>query len=871
MQPVWQLAIRNWRAKPARGILVALVVLLAVALVTLTSLLLAGARNHFEQRMTGWLGSVDVRLRPLVAKAGQTLPRKLLRTLRQNSKVQTAGGQAQVYAQFIFRKHAIIAPLTGLSWPAMGKLHPLQMVRGKLPRRTTQGWNQEIVLDGGLASSLHVKVGQSILIRLTAAKTRRVLVCGLASRSAVKRFLAQPHGYVSMGLLGDIVHGPVGLTQIDIRLKTGVNKKSFVARLQRQLGPAVKIVTAGGSRAAFAKIQQIFNRLTVLTVVPAAIGCGMFIMAIMLIGFAERVRYLGQLRCIGASRGQLAAAVICETAMPASCGILVGIGLAIPMAAAIAFHFRNIFGILPLDTAAMAWGLISGVLATLIGLLLPLGQALRVSPMAAVRVAGAGPLRRRVWPLFVAGALAVTLQRCLWEIPDSRVAVGVYALVGAPLLFFSAFAFGPPLASWLEGTGRGFLGWIWRIEGALLHGAWNRAPYRAGFLIASLLFGTAFFISMRSRGAGLIKSWEFPAHFPDAFVFSPVSPLRQNRLENLAAKVPGIKAATGLTAFWVTRQNNEPAKAAPNENSILFVAVQPRRFSRMVGLQFVRGSAAKSQASLLNGTGLLVATRLRLGAGEIPNSLVLQTLLGPRRFKVAGVVYSRGMSMAAGYMRVGHMFHSMASISVLGTLAESAEYFGIGGANMVLLRVKPGFKGMAVVMGVKAFLGRPRHPTLFSNIFNLKAMQLRGTSVRQMKRRLNAVVRRVMQAMLLLATAVFLTGGIGAGMLVAADIRSRRHELGILFAVGASRGQILRLLLAELSLNLILAILLGSLLGIYMTFMATQVDHRLTGFHSMLIISWMAIPIAAAATIIMAFAGVGLPLLRTFKRPLQMR
>lgn len=871
MQPLWQLAIRNWLAKPARGILVALVVMLAVGLVTLTSLLLAGARNHFERRMTGWLGGVDVRVRPLVAKAGQTLPIKLLHTLRGNSAVETAGGQATAYGQFVYGKHAIIAPLTGLSWPATGSLAPLQIEQGKMPGRKAGAWKQQIILDGGLARSLHVKVGESVQVRLAARNNPRLVVCGIASRSAVKRFLAQPHGYVSMGLFGKIVPAPIGLTQIDIRLKPGVNKKSFMGRLQGQFGPAVKIVAAGGSRAAFAKIQQIFNRLTILTVVPTAIGCGLFIMAIMLIGFSQRVRYLGQLRCIGASRGQLAAGVICETALPAACGILLGMGLAIPIAGEIARHFRHIFGNVALEPVAIAWGLLSGVLATFIGLLLPLGQALRISPMAAVRIAGAGALRRRVWPLFIAGLLAVILQRCLWAIPDSRVAVGVYALVGAPLLFFAAFAFGPPLASWLEGMWRGILGWLWRIEGGLLHGAWNRAPYRAGFLIASLLFGTAFFISMRSRGAGLIKSWEFPAHFPDAFVFSPVTPLRQNRLDNLAAKVPGVKAATGLTAFWVSRQNIGPAKAGPSGSNILFVAVQPRRFSKMVGLQFVRGSAAQAEAMLQNGTGLLVATRLRHGEGAIPKVIVLQTLLGPRRFKVAGVVYSHGMSMAAGYMRVGHIFHSMASISVLGTLAESAEYFGIGGANMVLLTVKPGVKGMAVVVGVKAFLGRPEHPTLFSNIFNFKAMQLRGTSVRAMKRHLDAVVRRVMQAMLLLATAVFLIGGIGAGMLVAADIRSRRHELGILFAVGASRGQILRLLLAELSLNLVLAIVLGSVLGIYMTFMATQVDHRLTGFHSLLIISWTAIPIAAAATVCMAFAGVGLPLVRTFKRPLQMR
>ncbi len=870
MQLLWQLAIRNWRIKPGRGILAAAVVLLAVGLVTFTGLLLMAAQRHFHHRLTAWLGGTDVRVRPLVAQAGRKIPAIMLANIAQLHGVAFCGGKTSAWARFSHGGHASLAKLEAISWPEMNRLDPLILSSGRLPADVRGGWGNRIVLDGGLAGSLHVRPATVINVITASKKAANLQLSGIVSRSAVKRFLQPPRGYISTRLFHRLFPASAGYSEIDIRLKRGVNKQLFIRALRKFAGPAVTIASAGNARAAFHKVRELFSRIRILVVVPIAAGSGLLILAIMVTGIADRVRYLGQLRCLGAGRGQLVGAVLLEAVLPAIAGIAMGIAGAAAAAVLLAGHFPTIFGAVALTPGALFWGIVTGILAAGIGVIVPLAQALRASPMAAVRIAAAGPLYRPIWPFLAFGAACVALQRLLWLIPSNRLAVVVYAVVGGPLLFAAAFAMGPVLAAWLEGFSRRLLRRIWRINGELLYGTWRRKPFRTGFLIVSMMFATAFLISMRSRGAGLIKSWEFPAHFPDAFVFSPVSPLSAKRLRQLPGKVAGIKAAGSLTAFWVApaaRRGN----AAQATGNMLFIAAQPRRFMRMVGLRFLRGTPQTAEKLLAQGSGVLVATRLRRSAGKIPRHITLQTLYGPTTFKVAGVVYSRGMSLAAGYMRVGHIFHAMAGISILGTLRQSAKYFGIAGANMVLLTIKPGYKGMAVVIAVKSFLGRSSHPSFLSDMFNFKAMQLRGTSVRAMKRKLNAVVRRVMHALSLLAIAVFVAGGIASGLLIAADIRSRRHELGILYAVGASRWQILRLLLAEISLNVVLAVFIGMLTAIYITYMATQVDHRLMGFNSLLVISWAAAPIALAATAAAAFAGAALPLARMFRRPVCIR
>ncbi len=305
MRPLWHLAIRNLHAKPMRGILAALVVVLAVSLVTVASLLLACARGTFEKQMTQWLGDVDVRVRPLVDHFGQFVPSSTLNIVRHQPQVSVAGGKVIAFARFNHGSHVALAQLVGLSWPAMNQLRPLRLALGHDISSRGKSVDKDIVLDQGLARRLHVKPGQTLTLRGTGNKLWTMRLVGVAGRSAVKRFLQQPYGYISLRLFRQIYPQLSGLTQIDIRLKPGVNRELFAKSLKQLLGPGVKVLPGGHARAAFAGIEGLFNKLEILTVVPTALGAGLLILAVMAIGLMDRIRYLGQLRCIGASRGQL--------------------------------------------------------------------------------------------------------------------------------------------------------------------------------------------------------------------------------------------------------------------------------------------------------------------------------------------------------------------------------------------------------------------------------------------------------------------------------------------------------------------------------------------------------------------------------------
>jgi putative ABC transport system permease protein len=99
-----------------------------------------------------------------------------------------------------------------------------------------------------------------------------------------------------------------------------------------------------------------------------------------------------------------------------------------------------------------------------------------------------------------------------------------------------------------------------------------------------------------------------------------------------------------------------------------------------------------------------------------------------------------------------------------------------------------------------------------------------------------------------------LVGAIGAAILIAAAIRQRRYEFGILRAVGATRWQILRLVIAQMSILVIVGIVIGAFLGIYIALMATRVDHRMVGFDSRFVISWGSILWGALITAALATA-----------------
>ena len=71
---------------------------------------------------------------------------------------------------------------------------------------------------------------------------------------------------------------------------------------------------------------------------------------------------------------------------------------------------------------------------------------------------------------------------------------------------------------------------------------------------------------------------------------------------------------------------------------------------------------------------------------------------------------------------------------------------------------------------------------------------------------------------------------LGVANMVIASVHAKRFEFGVLRAIGAGRAQLVRLVLAEVTLIGIVAGFLGAAAGLHFAFMASQIDLLLIGF-----------------------------------------
>ncbi len=825
-----QLAISALRAKPVRALLACLTVFLAVTLMFTAGGGMDCLQASFSRNLSNQLGHTTARVLPAFASAHELLPFSDLQKIRASPGVLAAQGRCIVHMPLQFGHHISYANVVGIEMSKKSRVNPLRVSMGKTlsPRGP-----DTVVLNAALAAMLGAHVGDAIT--LGTAHSPKFILSGIVRRSAVKRFIAFPRAFIRLSVLRKF--WPVrGLSRVDVLGKPGVNSASLAAVLRRELGAGAHVQAAGSARHVFARVHRVIRDLRFAVSIPTAISAGMLLLALSMVGLSGRVRELGRLRCIGASRRQILSVIVKENALIALAAIALGLPTGWLLVRLLTLKFSHFFSVFYISPDSLILAVATGLIAILIGSALPLWVALRAQPMSAFLVLGRVGRPRRVVFSLAAGGVLILMQIAFWKIPNPHWAVGFYLFFGVPMVLLAACLICPWLVLAMEKLIGPAMARLWCIGREFVSQNWVRSPYLAGAMAAALLAGMAFFVSMQSRGQGLLASWEFPAHFPDAFVFSPFQPIPTAKINALTAHVRGVRRASALTAFWVA------GNIRGVKTRMLFVAVQPKSFIPMLGLKFVGGSSQQAQARLEHGRGIFVSPQSSRSMGlPLGSALVLDTLSGPRRVHVVGVAHSGGINIAQNYLRVGRVFHQTAAVAILGTLAEAKKWFGVPGCNMVMLSVDPQIHAMKVVIAVKKYLSAGAAPSVLGSLLGMGAMQLHGTSVRQMKRHLDQVITDVMRALSAAAIGAMLLGAVGVAIMIAASVRSRRYEFGILRALGASRSQILRIVISQVSVIIAAGVLIGIFTGIYLAFMATRVDHRMAGFDSRFIVAWSAI------------------------------
>jgi putative ABC transport system permease protein len=580
---------------------------------------------------------------------------------------------------------------------------------------------------------------------------------------------------------------------ISVEAADGVSATQLARRIDAVLPSRYLVET--GAQAAQRQAQDIkddlsFFRIVLLVVGGVALLVGSFlIFNTFAITVAQRIRELGLLRTLGATRGQVLTGMLLEAtiigALGSGLGVLAGIGFASGLSAvfeSFGIDLPNTGTVIEARTVIVA--LVVGMLVTLTAALVPALRATRVSPMAALREAELPESRTR-GRVFAAFAALLTLigigMACagLFATFDSSGTAAGLVGGGAVATLLGVSMFSPrlvrPLAS--------FAGWplerLRGITGRLARENTVRKPGRTAVTAAALMIGLAVvvFVTVFAAGISASVSNAIDRNFQGDLVlqnsdgFSPISP----GAARAAARVDGVETVSSLTF----------AGGVWNGTDIRASAVDPANVNRVLSLDWKQGSP-----STLSG----------LTDGQV----------------VVDDAWAKSNDLGVGdTVTVRTPLERLASFEIVGSVKDNADLlgnvvitesalrrdFGAHDPSITFADVAGGANAERVKQRVEDVVQR-RFPT----VDTLNQQELKDRQEEQLQQ-----VVGFFYVLLALAVVISLLGIVTT---LALSIHERTRELGMLRAVGMSRRQVRRLVRYEAVITALIGAILGTILGV---------------------------------------------------------
>jgi len=417
---VIRLILAGLRQRKLRASLTAIAILLGVAMVTGTLVLTSQITRAFDEIFQAANVGVDVRVSPRTDFEGglqsvPTLPESLVARVARVDGVRKAApelaalGSPVVDGEYVQSTGApsFVFSLTPDPFRAT------QLAEGSYPSR-----DGEVAVNEGLAAAQGLSPGARL---------------GIATRTGVKDVtLTGTVTFANVSSIGgativiatkDDVQRWFGLegkvNSIAVQAEPGVTPAVLARRIAAALPRTVEVRT--GQQDAVDQAQETteaintFLRPALLGFAVIALFVGAFIIFnTFSITVAQRLRELGLLRTIGASRRQVMASVVGEAFVIGLVAGAVGLAAGYGFAALLVWVFDTLLpGGIPVAGAQLTWGialtaLLVGVLVSVIAAVIPALRASRVPPVAALREGTEIPRGRlsRYSPVF-AGLLAI--------------------------------------------------------------------------------------------------------------------------------------------------------------------------------------------------------------------------------------------------------------------------------------------------------------------------------------------------------------------------------------------------------------------------------------------------------------------------------
>jgi putative ABC transport system permease protein len=792
---VLRATLKSLFARKVRLVLTTLSIVLGVGFVAGTFVLTDTMNTAFNQLFKQAGAGIDVVVRSQSAFTAQQqggggaadqrepIPDSVLSLVESVDGVKAASGVVTGTAQMIdpATKKAIgtFAPTFGGNWTDTNGA--LVLRQGAPPNGP-----QQVVVDAGTASKYHLRLAEAISI-VGPNDVRSFTISGITGFGSADNLGGATLALFDLKTAQDFLGKPGVFDEIDVVAADGVDPSALRANVAAVLPKGVEAVTSATVSDEQSKALQDglgFFRTALLAFAFIALFVGAFIIFnTFSIIVAQRTKEVALLRAIGASRRQVMVSVVGEafvTGLLASVlGIVAGIGIALGLQGLLkAFGIDLPSTAMQLRARTIVVSLIVGTVVTVASCILPARRAARVAPVQALRdsadAMGGGSLGRRlIVGLIVTGLGAAALLYGLFGKPSNAASlVGL----GAAVTFIGVAMLSPLAARPLAGI----IGWPVRglgIQGRLGRENAMRNPRRTASTASALMVGLGLVAMVAILSSSLKASFtaalngtlkaDFTLTTSQLTSFSP-------DVATKAAAVPGVATATEFRQGGFRVNGSDSA----------VTGTDPSTVEAVTDLGVTAGSLSS------------------LSQGEI---MVFKDTAQANGWKVGDTIQTAFASLPApgnAPLTVGGIFdHNEIVGDYLISLDTYEKYFTEQRDTFVMVKLAPGANPATVQAALESATAS------FGNIEVQDQTAFREKQAGFIDKLLGLVTALLAMAILIALFGIVNTLGL--------SVLERKHELGLLRAVGMSRKQVKRMIRWE---SVIIAIL-GAVLGIAIGFL----------------------------------------------------
>ncbi|MBN1346578.1 MAG: FtsX-like permease family protein [Phycisphaerae bacterium] len=877
-----QLAFRTWRQRPGRTLGAILAIAMGVAVVVWISSCYESARQWVTDLVYGWVGQTHIYVRSPLGKWG-TLPDRCVPELRKLKEVK--------YLTEVLR-HPIakgIKAIEGMDPAAVAELVPQRveafgidpenepyfrspkLVAG---RYLQPGDTRQLVMETGLAELMDVHLGDKFLLypQMGGAPVPFDVV-GIIEKRRIGRFQFGVV-YVPINEVRELRSVPNQFTTVDIILYDGSipslqRTEVLIRNLLRRMdyGRAIEVASAVERLKQMQAAQKHFQDILLRISGCALLTSFFVILTTLTVGVIERITQLGLMRCIALTRMQLVGLIMLEVVPMGAIGIVLGIPLGIGLTVLTVYTLPDYFSIysLAISRPGIWMGVFAGAVATLMGVLVwPAPKALLVSPLEASRPRARS--RRRWGETVAAGGGVVLIIQQIWVIHAFPLENPYFLVITtvSMLVAFIGYALIAPavivvIGQWLLAG----VAMLMRIRPRVMRDQVALAPWRSAGICCGLMVGLALIVALLVHAESVIHGWRFPREFPEAYVWCWYA-VDEKKLDDVK-KVKGVKSVSAFGEFGCMIGRTYTGWRRFMNALTRFVAVDPDSWPDVIKVEFIEGNLEEAQAMLRRGGHVLVAEEFsNTQEKHLGDSVTIRVQGQQHTFKVAGVVTSTAIEIAASFFEAEAELQVACVGSVVGTIEDAKRYFNVGGVKMFLLNfdlpaepVPPDFPDPGRYALPEASEGefefglpigklsrqdqwqRYRETRVLTEVKEtIEDTHAWSGSVRELKKRIDQEIRTMTHIISVIPAFFLVIAGIGVLNLMMSNVASRSRELALLRAVGMTEFQILRMVIGEALVLGLLSGLIGLPLGIQLAHASNVFTERMFAYRPELAIPW---------------------------------